>query len=121
MNYSEMLFNRDEKLIDKIKELEEENKRLKESIVNLIKDDSDLQLRINKAIEYIKNCIDSEDIYEQFMSTGETKELLKILNKAKENKKIEKIDISKFPKRNNSLKKTALKLNEIIDKINGGE
>lgn len=36
-------------------------------------------------------------------------------------KKIEKIDISNFPKRNNSLKKTALKINEIIDKINGEE
>lgn len=37
---------------------------------------------------------------------------------SKENKKIEKIDISKFPKRNNSLKKTALKLNEIIELLN---
>lgn len=39
----------------------------------------------------------------------------------KEDKKIEKIDISNFPKRNNSLKKTALKVNEIIDKVNGEE
>lgn len=36
----------------------------------------------------------------------------------KEDKKIEKIDVSKFPKRNNSLKRTALKLNEIIDRLN---
>lgn len=42
-----------------------------------------------------------------------------IENIPKEDKKIEKIDISKFPKRNNSLKKTALKLNEIIEKVNG--
>ena len=34
---------------------------------------------IDKAIEYIEKCIDSEDEYEQFMSTGETKELLKKL------------------------------------------
>ena len=42
-----------------------------------------------------------------------------IEDEPKENNKIEKIDISKFPKRNNSLRKTALKLNEIIDMING--
>ena len=36
----------------------------------------------------------------------------------KEDKKMEKIDISKFPKRNNSLKKTALKVNEIIELLN---
>lgn len=35
-----------------------------------------------------------------------------------EPKKIEKIDIRTFPKHNNSLKKTAIKLNEIIDYIN---
>ena len=36
----------------------------------------------------------------------------------KKDKKIKKIDISKFPKRNNSLKKTALKVNDIIELLN---
>lgn len=93
MNYSEMLFNRDKRLLDKIKELEEENKRLsknqryykngvfsleydKETMSDMI---DDYKSRIDKAIAYIEKSIDSEDIYEQFLSTGETKDLLKIL------------------------------------------
>ena len=64
---------------NKLKELEEENEKLKDGL----------------NIEFKPILIDVED------------------------KKIEKIDISNFPKRNNSLKKTALKINEIIDKING--
>lgn len=45
-------------------------------------------------------------------------ELIDKINDKDTPKKIEKIDVSNFPKRNNSLKKTALKLNEIIDSIN---
>lgn len=63
-------------ILDYIDELEEENKKLKESIVNLIKDDSDLQLRINKALRFIvKNAIASDKWEEieplEFKPTGE--------------------------------------------------
>ena len=34
---------------------------------------------IDKAIEYINKCISSPDIYERFISNGETKQLLDIL------------------------------------------
>ena len=45
----------------------------------LFKDYVDLQQRIDKAIEYIKECTSSPDEYENFISTSETKRLLKIL------------------------------------------
>ena len=34
---------------------------------------------IDKAIEYINKCISSPDIYERFISNGETKKLLELL------------------------------------------
>ena len=70
---------------------------------------------------------DADEYYNDALLLPHIVEVKKFLNEEveiiedtpKEDKKIEKIDISNFPKRNNSLKKTALKVNEIIDKING--
>ena len=39
---------------------------------------------IDKAIEYINKCISSPDIYERFISNGETKQLLDILKEVSE-------------------------------------
>ena len=40
---------------DKLNKLEEENKKLKEATANLIKDSANLEVKINKAIEYIND------------------------------------------------------------------
>lgn len=71
-----------EKYCNYITNLQEENKKLKEVIVNLIKDDSNLQLRIEKAIEYIDKRIfvDVEEQCSILHIFGEDlEELLKIL------------------------------------------
>lgn len=67
-------------LLHKIKEFEEENKRLKTNIKTIKRrrkkqtsKKNKYKDRINKAIEYIEECVDSEDIYEQFISTGKQK------------------------------------------------
>jgi len=44
---------------------------------------------------------------------------VEIIEEPKEHKIPEKINISKFPRHNNSLKKTAIKINEIIDYLKG--
>ena len=79
MNYSEMLFNRDERLIQEIERLEEELDKTRlseldkeytiESNINsynkLAKYSEELEDRIDKAIEYIENHIiatETEDI-----------------------------------------------------------
>lgn len=58
MNFSEMLFNRDERLLDYITNLQEENERLKVNC-NLgyeeLKVMRDYKSRIKKAIEYINH------------------------------------------------------------------
>jgi hypothetical protein len=82
MNYSEMLFNRDKRLIDKIKELEEENKKLNELVQFNVETTSKLTKRIDKAIEYIND--DLKDY--QTISSGSANDLLKIL-KGEENDK----------------------------------
>ena len=75
----------DDKNIDDYKKLEEENKKLKESIVNIIKDESYLQLRINKAIEYIEeHSLNFNGESEQDLYIEEVKNLYKIL-KGEEN------------------------------------
>ena len=93
---------------NKLKELEEENEKLKDGL----------------NIEFKPRLIDVEDTPKVPIVTlrGTPNSIRKNLGLSiLEDKKIEKIDISNFPKRNNSLKKTALKINEIIDKINGEE
>lgn len=77
---------------------------------------------LNEEVEIIEE--DKEDNFTGWKMYQDGKEVCSIdclpeKDTPKEDKKIEKIDISNFPKRNNSLKKTALKVNEIIDKING--
>ncbi len=77
----------------------------------------------NQAVRNIikKNSIPVKENYLDYYKDT-PKEEIQVLSRwspPRENKKIEKIDVSNFPKRNNSLKKTALKLNEIIDKVNG--
>ena len=52
---------------------------LYEAIPFILKENKDLQQRIDKAIEYIKECTSSPDEYENFISTSETKKLLEIL------------------------------------------
>lgn len=88
MNFSEMLFNRDERLLDYITNLQNEIFDLKDTIQN--KNDcigayeciiEDRDKRIDKAIEYL---IDekrefSEDSYYKICETIEAKELLNIL------------------------------------------
>ena len=84
--------------LDTINNLQEENERLKEiekehknctrkhwqqKCAEHCANEMIYKSRIDKAVEYIKECIDSEDIYEQFLSTGETKEILNILNGGK--------------------------------------
>jgi hypothetical protein len=101
-------YNKD--LNNQLDKLEEENKQLKEE---------------NQAVRNIikKNSIPVKENYLDYYKDT-PKEEIQVLSRwspPRENKKIEKIDVSNFPKRNNSLKKTALKLNEIIDKINGDE
>ena len=71
-------------ILDYIDELEEENKKKQEVIANLLKDSADLQLRINKAIDYIENMPYVEipdDDYENNhkMVEWDDSELLKIL------------------------------------------
>lgn len=43
----------------------------------------DIERTIDKAIEYIKECISSLDEYEQFLTTYETSELLDILEEVR--------------------------------------
>lgn len=54
MNLSEMLFNRDERLLDYITNLQEENKRLKEWKEDLLNENIELENIRKEAIEYIK-------------------------------------------------------------------
>jgi len=88
MNYSEMLFNRDKRLIDKIKELEEENKQLKELNVCVgCNNNPSYKSRIDKAIEYIEeelNCTPSSNRKEAGLILVDYKKLLKTL-KGEEN------------------------------------
>lgn len=79
MNYSEMLFNRDERLIDKIKELEEENKKLNELVQFNVKTTITLTKRINKAIDYI------EELYTRFIADYSDIERLEKILKGEEN------------------------------------
>lgn len=44
------------------------------------------QAIIDKTIEYINKCVSTPDIYEQFISTNETKQLLDILKEAQNEK-----------------------------------
>ena len=64
-----------------------ENQELKKQIEEY-KDNYNCLLKqkevIDKAIEYINKCISSPDIYEQFISRGETKQLLDILKEVPE-------------------------------------
>lgn len=83
----------DEKTKDKIKELEEENKRLKEEYM-LLSNASDeyedkLQDRINKAIEYIERKEyqygdEEQDLYDYDIGFVEVNELLDLLKGDKE-------------------------------------
>ena len=59
-------------------------KYLRLNIEKLFEENQQLQERIDKAIEYINKCISSPDIYERFISNGETKQLLDILNEVSE-------------------------------------
>ena len=54
INFSEMLFNRDERLLDYITNLQEENKELGRYYTRANNEFLELNKRINKAIEYIK-------------------------------------------------------------------
>ena len=67
--------------------LQQENQELKKQIEEY-KDNYNCLLKqkevIDKAIEYINKCISSPDIYEQFISRGETKQLLDILKEVPE-------------------------------------
>ena len=71
VNLSEMLFNRDERLLDYITNLQEENERLKDFNIKLqaTKDrldkyDKENQTRIDKAVEYIE--INKEPLHHYF-------------------------------------------------------
>jgi len=68
---------------DEIKEILDKLDKIKEQANHLISKDNlsyeNYKSRNEKAIEYIEECIDSEDIYEQFLSTGETQKVLNIL------------------------------------------
>ena len=68
---------------------------LKDYIIELQEENSRYERRINKAIELIKECTSSQDEYENFISTSETKRLLKILEEVedKEYEYIEEIDL----------------------------
>ena len=57
-------------------------KYLRLNIEKLFEENKQLKERIDKAIEYINKCISSPDIYERFISNGETKQLLDILKEA---------------------------------------
>lgn len=94
MNFSEMLFNRDERLLDYITNLQEENKRLKEIINDDMttylkgledgKDkmkecyDSVYKSRNEKAIEYVERVCESEKNINPYILHAPT--LLNILN-----------------------------------------
>ena len=88
MNLSEMLFNRDERLLDCITNLREENKILKENaehndkVVDKAKwNEMIYKSRNEKAIEYIKN---KQELNKMFgtitLSKNSQNELLNILN-----------------------------------------
>ena len=84
MNFSEMLFNRDERLLDYITNLQEENKVLKELNVCVgCKNNLSLQERIDKAIELLnRHDIDTGDIYYKYNNRfvkSELKERIKEL------------------------------------------
>ena len=64
INYSEMLFNRDERLLDYITNLQKENKYLNLQLDQALKDYDELQERIDKAIEEINYMITNVDITE---------------------------------------------------------
>lgn len=64
-NYDFKLYEMGISALKEIENLQEQVKKQKEVI--------------NKAIECIEKCISSPDIYEQFISTSETKQLLDIL------------------------------------------
>lgn len=66
-----------------IKQRDDTNKSAVEIIEKFQEENSQLKKRIEKAIEYIEECIYSVDIYEQFISTNETKKLLEILKMEK--------------------------------------
>jgi hypothetical protein len=55
-----------------IEEKDKEIERLKEENQKLKNDKK-------RVLEYIEKCMDSEDIYEQFLSTDETERVLKML------------------------------------------
>ena len=59
-------------------------KYLRLNIEKLFEENQQLKKRIDKAIEYINKCISSPDIYERFISNGETKQLLDILKEVPE-------------------------------------
>ena len=76
LNYSEMLFNRDERLLDYITNLQEENKKSFEKgyaegiIVAELDNENEfivaykeLKQRIDKAIEYCKEALDLKEEY----------------------------------------------------------
>ena len=76
---------------------------------------------LNKIANKEKNlCFESNSSFDKITKNINYDELVEILNDEikipGEEKKIpEKLDISNFPRHNNSLKKTAIKVNEIID------
>ena len=103
--------------LDYLKELEEEHKELVETNYNLATKKTELEKELNELrSDYSMVVTENKKLKDkpecnlpQYKDWWEQEQ---------EDKRIEKIDISNFPKRNNSLKKAALKINEIIDKIN---
>lgn len=69
-------------------QLETENKQLRIALHECRKALEEEITTKKKAIEYIKECTNSPDINERFISTGETRKLLKILGGTDENNNI---------------------------------
>lgn len=80
INLSEMLFNRDERLLDYITNLQEENKRLEHDYKIALKLISRYEKRIDKAIEYINHYLkDIDNLDNVMINSILLKEILNIL------------------------------------------
>ena len=71
---------------------------------------------LNDEVEILEETV--EDRYREMEKVRNYKPNPSYLSPKEEKKIPEKLNISNFPKHNNSLKKTAIKLNEVIDYLN---
>ena len=79
MNYTEMLFNRDERLVNLLNQADNKNLEL---IVELNKKEDEIE-RLNNIIKEVRECVEtaiSEDYYD-----GEIYKIKEILNKGESN------------------------------------